>query len=384
MVGLTRELVAASSQNPGEDERAVAEVITTACAQLGLPSPARIGVSSRPNLLTRLEFGPGGQHLLLCGHSDTKPIGEGKWATDPLALTELDGELRGRGAVDMKGAIAAMLLAAASLAANPPVRGALTLAFLADEENGARFGGRWLAENEPLQADAAVIGEPGGLVHPWDHLHLGSRGICNFDLEVATAQGHTGLRDALGTVSATEVLARLIVALRDEFAPTTPSRSWGQPSVSPGVLIEGGVNYGVLPGAASARNECRLVPGMDEERFRKELETFVAARTPEGARVTVSVRDWIDAAGVDPQEPIAIAARRTLEETLGQVPPDYIFPATTDGTWLARMGIPTLPALGPGLLRHAHAVDERVTRKELVQAQTLYERLVRRFCERQP
>lgn len=378
---LTRRLVAASSQNPGEDERSVADVVDTICDELGLPEPRRVGERTRPNQLVEVSFGPGGGRLVLCGHLDTKPVGEGRWSTPPLTASLVDGELRGRGVVDMKGAIAAMLLSAADLVADPPPRGSLLLALLADEENGARFGGRWLAENHPLTADAAVIGEPGGLFADWDRLHLGSRGICNFDIEVTTDQGHSSLRDVFGMVSATEVAARLIVALRDDFAPPYPDHEPWQPTLIPGVVIEGGINYGVLPGFARVRSECRLVPGMSEDAFVAALRTFVAARVPDGAEVAVTVRDWIDATRIEADDPLAVAARDALEHVVGEVPADDVFPATTDATWLAAMDLPTLPALGPGLLRHAHAVDERVSVVALQQARDLYAHLAYRFCE---
>jgi succinyl-diaminopimelate desuccinylase len=146
-------------------------------------------VAERPNLIVELDFGPGGHTLGLCGHLDTKPVGEGRWSTDPLQAAQVNGELRGRGVVDMKGAIGAMLLAAADLVAEPPARGRLLLVLPADEENGAVYGGQWLAEHQPIDADAIVIGEPGGLFADWDRLHLGSRGICNFDIDIVTEQG---------------------------------------------------------------------------------------------------------------------------------------------------------------------------------------------------
>jgi acetylornithine deacetylase/succinyl-diaminopimelate desuccinylase-like protein len=381
LVDITGRLVAASSQNPGEDERLVAEVVEDLCAELGLPRPVRVGVEERPNLILTLEFGSGGRTLGLCGHLDTKPVGEGRWATDPLQATQVDGEVRGRGVVDMKGAVAAMLLTAADLVADPPARGTLLLILTADEENGATYGGQWLAEHHPIDADAVVIGEPGGIDLDWDYLHLGSRGICNFDIAVVTEQGHSSLRDAFGLTSATEVAAALIVGLRGSFVPpTSGDQSWA-PTMNPGVVIEGGINYGVLPGWARIASECRLVPGMEQQAFESALRAFLDQQLPAGASAEVTVRNWIPATAVDAQEPIAVAARAALHTVLGHVPPDEMFPGTTDATWFAAMGVPCLPALGPGLIKHAHATDERVTAVSLEQARQLYRTLARDFCE---
>lgn len=383
VIALAGRLVAAPSQNPGEDERVVADLVETVCTELGLPQPRRVGLPERPNLIIELSFGPG-PRLALCGHLDTKPVGEGAWATPPLVATEVDDTLRGRGVVDMKGAIAAMLLAAADVQADPPPQGGLVIVLCADEENGATYGGQWLAEHCELPADAVVIGEPGGLVVDWDRLHLGSRGICNFDIMVTTLQAHSGLTDILGLVSATEVAARLVVALRDEFEPPYPPDERWHPTLNPGVVLEGGINYGVVPGWARVASDCRLVPGMRREDFEAELRALVTTHVPEGAAAQVTVNNWIPATGVDAEDPVVDAARGALGEVLGTVPPDDMFPATTDATWFAAMGLPCLPALGPGLLRHAHAPDEAISLASLSASRRVYRSLVNRYCGGRP
>jgi succinyl-diaminopimelate desuccinylase len=382
VVSVARQLVAASSQNPGEDERRVALVVEQLCGQLGLPKPQRIGVEERPNLLVEVPIGSGSRRLGLCAHLDTKPVGDGQWSTDPLDLTVVNGELRGLGVVDMKGALAAMLLATADLVADSPGRGAVVLVLCADEENGATFGARWLAENARPDVDAMIIGEPGGIVDDWDRLHLGSRGICNFDVEIATRQGHSGLRDVFGFVSATEVAARLVVDLRDRFRPPHPRDSRWEPALNPGVVLEGGINYGVVPGRARVASDCRLVPGMDRSAFEHAIRHFVAETIDPSARADVVIRNWIPAVTVRDDDPVVQAARGALAETLGAVPPDGFFPATTDATWFSEVGIPSLPAVGPGLIRHAHGADETVSIAALEQARAIYRALARRYCER--
>jgi acetylornithine deacetylase/succinyl-diaminopimelate desuccinylase-like protein len=132
VVELARTLVRTPSPNPPGDERAVAGVVTEALAALGLPRAEVLALDgTRPNLLVTLDLGPGGRHLVLSGHLDTKPVGDADWSWDPLAA-DVDGDrLLGLGSADMKGAVAAMLVAAARLArdraaarpAEPPVHG---------------------------------------------------------------------------------------------------------------------------------------------------------------------------------------------------------------------------------------------------------------------
>lgn len=371
---LTSRLVAVPSENPGGDERAVADLIRRWWEAYGLPPFRLVGSPARPNLVSHVRFGRGGRHLGLCGHLDTKPVGEGTWETDPLTPTVVDGELRGRGVVDMKGAIAAMLSAVAGSAIRLD-RGTVTVVLCADEEYGARHGARTFTSSDLEGVEAMVIGEPGGIHRDWDRLHLGSRGICNFDIDVTTRQAHSGLRDALGLVSATEVAARLLVALADDFHPSHPGGG-PAPTVNAGAAIEGGISYGVVPGRALLSSECRLVAGMDRGTFERELRDLVAARIPGGAEAEVTVQDWIPAASVPSDHPVAEAGRRAVSRVTGTTPDDDLFPATTDATRFDALGVRTLPALGPGLLSHAHAPDEAVSLASLRQAVEVYGALI--------
>ncbi|MEO2104751.1 MAG: M20/M25/M40 family metallo-hydrolase, partial [Actinomycetota bacterium] len=147
-------------------------------AELGLPAPRVLGDPDRPNLLITLNSGTPGPHVGLCGHLDTKPVGAGEWATEPLVATVVGEEVRGRGVVDMKGAIAAMLLAAADISAAGLPAGRLSLVLCADEENGAVHGAELLTrEHGALDLACLVIGEPGGIHTAWGRLHLGSGGM---------------------------------------------------------------------------------------------------------------------------------------------------------------------------------------------------------------
>ena len=147
VVELTSALIAARSPNPPGDEREVAAVASEA-----LPVTPRVIASApeRPNLEATLDFGPGGRHLVLCGHLDTKPVGGAHWSVDPFSAT-IDGDrLYGLGSTDMKGAVAAMIVAARDL--DLP-RGRLSLLLVADEENGAAYGARHVAgEMTPMRS----------------------------------------------------------------------------------------------------------------------------------------------------------------------------------------------------------------------------------------
>jgi acetylornithine deacetylase/succinyl-diaminopimelate desuccinylase-like protein len=398
VVELTRALVRVPSPNPGGDESGVAKAITEMARAAGLPAPRVLerpgspSGGSRPNLLFTLDFGPGGRHLVLCGHMDTKPIGDAGWSVDPLGA-DLDGDrLYGLGSADMKGALAAMLLAAAGLARDgSPAAGRLSLLFTADEEDGAYHGAQYLAESPPGAVpapDAVLIGEPGGLEDDYDLLHLGSRGIARMRVTAHGRQGHSSLSGEPGTRNAGVDAARAAVALAEELDLPSPADPYGirgwETTVNTGLAYRGGVGYGVLPGRMGVDTEVRLLPGMTREDVRRpvtELVERVAARTGARLEVEFDEQGLLPGTVADPAGPLPAAARAAARRVLGHVPPDAMFPGTTDAAFLQpAWNVPVLPAFGPGLLRRAHGADEWVSVTALRRAVGLYAGVAAAFC----
>ena len=319
VIELARALIRTPSPNPPGDERAVAALLTDALRESGLPEPTIIAKDpSRPNLITTLDLGTGGRHLVLSGHIDTKPVGDARWTVDPFAA-DVDGDrLYGLGSGDMKAAIAAMVVALQRLAAAPPSAGRVTLLLTADEEDGASFGAHHVASTTTLDADAVLIGEPGGIDTDFDRLHLVSRGIARLRLVAHGSQGHSSLSGERGWRSAGVDAARAAVAVADGGAldiPPNPGDLVGwDATVNTALKFRGGVGYGVLPGAMAVDTEVRLLPGMDREALTAAITERVAGVAAEpGADVRVEYdvppNDWLPAADVAADDPIAVAAR---------------------------------------------------------------------------
>jgi succinyl-diaminopimelate desuccinylase len=388
VVALTRHFVEVPSPNLPGDEREIAAAVSDFARSSGLTDIRILAKKpERPNVLIDLDFGSGGRHLALSGHIDTKPVGNAKWATDPFVGEIIDGNLHGLGTCDMKGGVAAMLIAAARVAKSAPSRGRLTLVFTADEEYGSQYGSRYLAEEKLVDADAIVIGEPGGIMQDWDMLNIVSRGIANVFIDVEGRQGHSSLSRIKGYQSATLAMATVMQAFARDFAPSFPANALNvSPTVNAGVMISGGVGFGVVPGLATFASDIRLVPGMNRETFESELAEFIAGFAKDGIRASArfeqSPRDWLPPTEVAHDDPVVTSCQEAVKQVLGATLPLGAFPGTTDACWLQGMlGIPTLPAFGPGLLEYAHAADERVSIAALEQAVPIYEALIRNFCE---
>lgn len=384
VVALTEALVAAPSPNLPGDERAAAETVRGALARYGLPEARTLARDpARPNLIVRLDGARPGPHLAICGHLDTKPVGDAadQWRTDPFTAT-IDGDrLYGLGSTDMKGAVAAMVLAGAAFqAVRAEAAGSLSLVFTADEEYGSRFGAEYLAREGAIEADAIVLGEPSGLERDWDAIRIVSRGICCFRVLVGGTQTHSSISDALPTVNAVEAMARTLVGLRRELRPRVPPHPLcpAGPTINIGVKAFGGVGYGVLPGHAEFWTDIRVTPGMTFETMREDIEAALARVAPEtpGATVTLDISadvGWVDATEVAADHPAVRAVQAAATRVLGAAPPLAAFSGATDAWALQGIGgIPTIAAFGPGMLPLAHGPNEWVSVTALEQAVEMY------------
>lgn len=390
VLDLTAELVSVDSQNPGAGEAAIARVVTGIAGELGLPVRTVEMQPGRPNLLLEIDAGPG-PALALCGHLDTKPIGDARsqWTTDPLTLT-VDGDLAyGLGSSDMKGPVAAMLLGAAGWARSEQARGRLVVVLTADEEAGSVWGAEALAAAGTVQADAMVIGEPSGLREPWEALFPGSRGICCFEVVIRGRQGHSGLSELLPS-SATVAAARVVTALA-ALRPSHPAIPGyrAEPTVNAAVQLKGGVFFGVHPGEATVGCEIRTVDGMDRTTLTDEVATAIAGAVPDDLDWQLRFRDdrlgWMPPSLATPDHPVVEAAQRACERVLGRRLPLAAYPGGTDATAFShRAGLPCIASLGPGFLTCAHGPDEHVPVADLYRAVDLYAALAEEFLHPAP
>jgi len=163
VTGLLQELLRLDTVNPPGNETRAAELLTAYLARNGVRSELVAKTPERANVVARLPGGDG-PSLLLMAHTDTVLADAAEWSRDPWSGDHVDGEVWGRGALDMKGNVAAAAVAFASLAREGArLPGDLLLALTADEEVGVDFGTSWLACEHPetVRADFG-LNEGGG------------------------------------------------------------------------------------------------------------------------------------------------------------------------------------------------------------------------------
>lgn len=383
LVALTEKLIATPSENPPGDERAVVQAIVEELPRLGLRSwEIAAKDEHRPNLIVRLAGKRPGPRLLYNAHTDTKPVGDPTpWQANPLLPTVRQGRLYGRGAMDMKASVAALVHAASALLEEGlPETGELWLVLSADEESGSRYGAKFLAEEHGLRGDAVLVAEPSGIREPWEFLAVGARGISCFKLTVSGTQMHSSISDRVPSINASLKAAHVLLALAGEFRPSyLPDPRWAEgPTLNPGAMVRGGVYYGVVSGHVEAGCDLRTVPGMTQEGLRRDLETFLDEQRRRDPDLRVELEfepdssGWTPATEIAPDHPLVQAVLRAAEEVLGRRPPIGTMPAVTDAVWFQMAGIPAIPAFGPGLLPEAHGPNESVGLDEILQAAQIY------------
>lgn len=374
IIDLARALIAARSENPGSTEDDAAAVGAAFLEQLGADVHIVRGEAGRPSVVGTIGDG-NGPSLAWNGHLDTVPAGSpDTWEHPPFAGTVTDGRLIGRGAVDMKGAIAAALVAAAALVrTGERFDGSLTFHLAADEELAGTHGTQVLRDQGLLTQDACIVGEPSGL-----RVALAERGGAWM---TATAFGRAahGSRPDEG-VNAITTMARFLLRLR-EGMPDTVHPLCGPPTVN-AALIEGGSAPNMVPDRCTVEIDRRIVPG--ETSPEAVLAPFLAiiqdlrASDPT-VDIDLQIREWTEAAEAPADSVIASLARDAIALETGVPALDDGFTGATDARfYINDAQIPTI-ILGPGSLGVAHTADEWVAVADLHSAARTYARIFAGF-----
>ena len=384
LLAFTTRLVATPSATPPGDERAAADVVCAELERLGLKG-AQIAAKEphRPNVLYRLQGARPGPTLMLCGHSDTKPVGDAsKWRTDPMEPVVRDGKMYGLGTTDMKAAVAAMIYATAALKRHEKdLAGNILLVVNADEERTMTFGSHFLSTEHDLRADVALLGEPSGVAGPeFEFLHLLSRGISCFKITVRGTQMHSSLTDRLASVNANVKLAGVLNWMNEHLKLTfEPHPLCAAPTVNLAVRMEGMVGYGVCPGVSEFGSDVRTLPGMTRAQVEADVQNCLDELRRHDPTIDVSLAfeqpplDWFEPTEVASDHPLVESLLAASQQVLGWRPKLSAFPGGTDAkNFQGLAGIPTIPSFGPGWLPLAHGPNECVGLEAIVQAAKIY------------
>jgi succinyl-diaminopimelate desuccinylase len=310
--------------------------------------------------------GSGGPHFGFAGHLDVVPAGDG-WSVDPYAAAVVDGALIGRGANDMKSAIAAYI---AALSRVEQTHGTLSLLITGDEEGYATYGTPriidWLNERR-IRPDMILIGEPTSVDRLGDTVKIGRRGSVNMWIEVPGVQGHVAYPHR--ATNPIPDLARIVAALEAVHLDD------GTDAFPPSNLEFTGIDTpthasNVIPGSATAQLNIRfndLQRGADLVRMVEEI----AEREAPGAKVTARISGEAFLTPAGPLYDVVVAA---IEQETGAAPELSTSGGTSDGRFLIQL----CPVVDFGLPNATmHKLDEAAAVDDIHALSRIYERIIR-------
>ena len=377
-VELTRDLIRIPSVTPADEgamdvlERTLTGLGFT-CRRMVFEGPSGVGHDARiENLYARR--GTASPNLCFAGHTDVVPIGDLKaWSAGPFEGETRDGVLYGRGAVDMKGGIAAWVAAVSRVLARDEIEGSLSFLITGDEEGPALHGTKRVVEALAAEGeviDACVVGEPSSSQQLGDMIKVGRRGSLNTWITVHGKQGHVAYPERAANPA--PVIARLMTRLNDHVLDD------GYKGFPPSNLEITTIDIGnpatnIIPAEAKGRLNIRFNPSHTGDSLIDWLNREAGAVQAEtGLQITLEHLCSGEAFLTEPGAFVA-AVQDAVEAVVGRRPEA----STTGGTSDARFIRALCPVLELGLVGQTmHQIDERVPVIELEMLTTVYRRVI--------
>jgi succinyl-diaminopimelate desuccinylase len=375
---LTRELISRPSLTP-EDSGCQA-MIAKRLTRAGLRCES-LRYGAVDNLWAT--HGNGGPTLLLLGHTDVVPTGPREaWVSEPFAPEIRAGILSGRGAADMKGSVAAFVIALEQfVAAHPQHPGTVALLLTSDEEGDAIDGVRRVAEHfrsTGQRIDWCLTGEPSSKQQLGDLVRIGRRGTLSGTLTVRGVQGHVAYPERARNPihQAMPVLAELAQRQWDDGYPVDanaqekqfPASSFQISNIHSGT----GANN-VIPGSCEVIFNFRYNPGWRAEALEREVHAVFDRHGLEyDIRWHRGGEPFLTGEGA-----LRRAAREVIREQCGLVPEESSGGGTSDARFIAPLGAEVIE-MGP-INASIHKVDECIAVDELERLPALYRGLIEKL-----
>ncbi|CAN5720679.1 succinyl-diaminopimelate desuccinylase [soil metagenome] len=368
VVALTKALIACESVTPAQGS--VFDILEAALIPLGFHVDRFIIGEAQDGPVENLLAvrGEGGPHFAFAGHLDVVPPGAG-WTSGAFEPEIRGGLLHGRGAVDMKGAIAAFVAALG----RAPVAGTQSLIITGDEEGPAIFGTRALIDRmgeRGLKPDFCLVGEPTSVARLGDMIKIGRRGSVNIWIDVPGRQGHVAYPHLADNPipKLVAILAEIDAIVLDE------GTEWFQPSnIEATDITVGNPATNVIPAHASARLSIRYNDLHRGDDLAARIEAIVHRHAPEATMIArVSGDAFLTAPGA-----LSTLIGDAIEAQLG-IRPEL---STTGGTSDARFLSALCPVVEFGLINATmHKLDEAVAIDDLVALTQIYTDILTRIA----
>ena len=382
-VKLTQELIRIPSHKYVENrESNIAKFIYDYCSKKGLEVEFQEVEGLRRNVIARLKGNGTGKNLIFNGHTDTVPPYE--MTIEPFSGEIKDGYVLGRGANDMKGAVACMITAMVNIKNKGVVLGGDIILTAAVGEEEKSDGTEYVVKSG-IKADGALVGEPANYGYA-----LGHRGLEWLEIRIEGRTAHGGIPE-LG-INAISKAARLIRKIEEDLMPKLKERQneWMGPSVMNFGLIKGGTQPSSVADSCIIQIDRRYLPEENVESVIKEYQDIIDELKQEDPdfkaeiiRMDSNLMEEFDHAPLiaQPDSDIARTVYNVLKDFNKKEPNIEKRRGWTDAGVLSTYGkIPTV-VTGPGDLKYSHARDEKIPVQDLVNYVEIYTRIAEKFCK---
>ncbi|HPW99468.1 MAG TPA: M20 family metallopeptidase [Sedimentibacter sp.] len=382
-VKLTQELIRIPSHKYVENrESNIAKFIYDYCSKKGLEVEFQEVEGLRRNVIARLKGNGTGKNLIFNGHTDTVPPYE--MTIEPFGGEIKDGYVLGRGANDMKGAVACMITAMVNIKNKGVVLGGDIILTAAVGEEEKSDGTEYVVKSG-IKADGALVGEPANYGYA-----LGHRGLEWLEIRIEGRTAHGGIPE-LG-INAISKAARLIRKIEEDLMPKLKERQneWMGPSVMNFGLIKGGTQPSSVADSCIIQIDRRYLPEENVESVIKEYQDIIDELKQEDPefkaeiiRMDSNLMEEFDHAPLiaQPDSDIARTVYNVLKDFNKKEPNIEKRRGWTDAGVLSTYGkIPTV-VTGPGDLKYSHARDEKIPVQDLVNYVEIYTRIAEKFCK---
>jgi succinyl-diaminopimelate desuccinylase len=364
VISLTRKLLSFNTINPPGNESKIAGFIGDLLVSNGFQTKFTVFEEGRLHLVAERGLSEKRPPLVFSGHFDTVPLGNKKWLHDPLSGETSEGKIWGRGTSDMKGGLAAMILASIEAFNQSPPEGGIRFVLTAAEELGC-LGVQQLVKtvNNMGQASAIVVAEPTANLPATGH-----KGALYLNAVTTGLTAHSSM-PGLG-INAIYKAARAIVKVSDFKFDAERDPLLGFPTINVGKM-NGGMNINSVPDHAEFSIDIRTTTRIDHEKILVKLSKEL------GDEVVLETLVDLKPVYTDNNDPFT----QLVYDICGIDRSDKEYPKAlpylTDGSVLQRVynGVPTI-ILGPGQPEMAHQTDEFCFIDKLENSVNLYKEII--------
>jgi len=363
-----------NTTNPPGAELALAEYLVSILKSYGINSHVDDLGDGRGNAIGCIEGSKERPDLLLNGHLDVVPPGEQAWTFEPFSGSIDSGKLYGRGASDMKGGLAALVVAAGLIAqAGVPLKGDLWITGTAGEEVDSLGAVDLLSKGYLKNVGAAIIGEPSLM-----KLFTVTKGALWFEFTTVGKTAHGSMPEC--GRNAILMMNRLINKLTEYEFSYKQHTLLGGPSMNIGT-VRGGVKTNVVPDSCTITVDIRTVPGQDHAKIIEDMQKILAELegTVTGFKGSLTILNNRMPVETSPDAELIQLGVKTAKETLGlELKPCGVNYYTDASIFSTALGIPVL-IFGPGDEKMAHQPDEYIEIEKYIDAIKFYTALILRF-----